>query len=115
MTENKNVQSAELDNRLQEATDNIWKIALEHSNDTIGLLGVLRVLEQLHQEIRDDLFQASLPDNRQALYKLLRDIEAKGGWPYIYRIKLQALLENMDANTLHELHQNFQPPQQPDS
>jgi hypothetical protein len=115
MTESENVQLTKLENRLQEAVDSIWKIALEHGNDTIGLLGILRTLEQLHQEIRDDLFQASLPDNRQSLYKLLRDIEAKGGWPYIYRAKLQALLDNLDAITLNEMHQDSQHHQQPGS
>jgi hypothetical protein len=110
MTENEDVQFTELENRLQAATESIWKTAQEYGDNSLGLLGILRTLEQLHQEIRDNLFQASLPDNRQSLYKLLRDIEAKGGWPYIYRIKLQALLEHMDANTLNELHLNSQQP-----
>jgi hypothetical protein len=113
MTENKDVQLEELEKRLQTATESIWKAAQEYGNNSLGLLGILRTLEKLHQEIRDNLFQASLPDNRQALYKLLRDIEAKGGWPYIYRIKLQALLENLDAATVEELHLNSQKPPQP--
>jgi hypothetical protein len=58
------------------------------------LLAILRLLESLHQEIRDGLFQASLPDNRQALYALLRDIETNGGWPHIYRMSLKSLLAN---------------------
>lgn len=113
MIKNEDVQLKELENRLQVATESIWKTAQEYENNSLGLLGILRTLEKLHQEIRDNLFQASLPDNRQALYKLLRDIEAKGGWPYIYRIKLQALLENLDANTMDELQSNFQKPPQP--
>ncbi len=113
MTENEDVQLKKLENRLQMATESIWKTAQEYRDDSLGLLGILRTLEKLHQEIRDNLFQASLPDNRQALYKLLRDIEAKGGWPYIYRIKLQALLENLDANTIDGLHSNSQEPPQP--
>jgi hypothetical protein len=60
--------------------------------DTIALLALLRQLEQLHREIRDGAFQQSLPDNRQALYSLLRNIEAEGGWPYIERMKLQSFL-----------------------
>ena len=59
------------------------------------LLALLRLLEALHQEIRDDLFQKSLPDNRQALYALLRDIETEGGWPYIHRMKLRSFLSNL--------------------
>ncbi len=113
MTENEDVRFKELENRLQAATESIWKTAEEYGDNSLGLLGILRTLEQLHQEIRDDLFQASLPDNRQSLYKLLRDIEAKGGWPYIYRIKLQSLLENLDASTIDELHLNSQKPPRP--
>ncbi len=113
MTENEDVQLKELENRLQAATETIWKTAQEYGDNSLGLLRILRTLEQLHQDIRDNLFQASLPDNRQSLYKLLRDIEAKGGWPYIYRIKLQALLENLDATTTDELHLNSQKPPQP--
>ena len=67
------------------------------SSNSLKLLELLRTIEALHREIRDDLFQQSLPDNRQALYALVRDIEAKGGWPYIHRMKLQTLLQGWDA------------------
>lgn len=59
------------------------------------LLTLLRLLEHLHREISDGLFQTALPDNRQALYSLLKDIETSGGWPYIHRMRLQALLVNL--------------------
>jgi hypothetical protein len=61
------------------------------------LLALLRTLERLHQEIRDSFFQDALPDNRQALYNLLRDIETSGGWPYIHRMKLQSLLKQLST------------------
>ncbi len=70
-------------------------VAEQHRGHSLELLAVLRMLERLHQEIRDGLFQDSLPDNRQALYALLRDIETSGGWPYIRRMKLQALLTHL--------------------
>ena len=66
--------------------------AEECQGDCLALLALLRLLEALHQEIRDTLFQNSLPDSRQALSALLRDIEVDGGWPYIHRIRLQSLL-----------------------
>lgn len=66
--------------------------AHRHRGDGLALLRLLRLLEGLHQEIRDGLFQETLPDNRQALYALLKDMEAEGGWPYINRIKLRALM-----------------------
>lgn len=70
-------------------------IAQKRQGDALALLEVLRSLEALHREIREDLFQKSLPDNRQALYNLLRQIESDGGWPYISRMKLRSLLANL--------------------
>lgn len=72
----------------------IQTVAQQHQGQSLELLAILRLLEQLHQEIRDNFFQEALPDNRQALYALLRDIETSGGWPYIHRMKLQAFLAN---------------------
>lgn len=46
----------------------------------------------LHREIRVDMFEPILPNTRKDLYSLLKDIEESGGWPYIERMKLQALL-----------------------
>ena len=69
--------------------------AQSRQNDSQALLALLRLLEALHRDIRENLFQNSLPDNRQALYALLRDIETDGGWPYIHRMKLQAFLANL--------------------
>lgn len=64
--------------------------------DCLALLALLRLLNELHYEIRDTLFRESLPNNRQRLYRLLKDIEQEGGWPYIQRIKLAALMAHMD-------------------
>lgn len=85
-----------LEEGLQSIRNVTWAIAQDHQGDSLSLLAILRLLEQVHQEIRDELFQQSLPDNRQSLYKLLRDIETKGGWPYIYRMKLQSILARME-------------------
>lgn len=67
-------------------------IADRTQGDSLGLLALLRLLEQRHREICEGQFQPSLPDTRQALYTLLRDIEAEGGWPHIPRMKIQALM-----------------------
>jgi small-conductance mechanosensitive channel len=64
----------------------------------LALLALLRQLEQLHREIRDEAFVTNLPDNRQALYSLLKDIEAEGGWPYIERMRLQELCANCSVD-----------------
>ncbi|HIK34088.1 MULTISPECIES: hypothetical protein [unclassified Thermosynechococcus] len=69
------------------------RMAADQANGNVhDLLALLRLLEQLHREICDNQFQAALPTNRQALYKLLRDIETNGGWPYIPRKRLASFL-----------------------
>lgn len=80
---------------LKSLANTIRQLAEKNRGNNLALLSLLRTLESVHQEVRDSLFQESLPDNRQALYNLLKDIEASGGWPYIYRTKLQALLANL--------------------
>lgn len=84
---------------LQAIVGAVRTLAANCQGNNIALLAVLRQLEELHREIRDGIFQASLPDNRQALYALLRDIESQGGWPYIERMRLQALFANWEAVT----------------
>lgn len=66
----------------------------------MALLAILRSLESSHQELREGLFQQALPDNRQALYNLLKDIEAHLRWPYIPRLRLRYLLENWFSQEL---------------
>lgn len=73
----------------------IRALAKESSDDSLMLLALLRTLEGLHREICEGLFQESLPNNRQALYALLRDIENSGGWPYIHRMRLQDFMKNL--------------------
>ncbi|PSB18825.1 hypothetical protein C7B65_13695 [Phormidesmis priestleyi ULC007] len=79
----------------EQIANSIKKLAEASKGDSVGLLALLRLLESLHREVCEGLFQESLPDNRQALYALLRDIEAKGGWPYIRRMGLQSFLINL--------------------
>ena len=76
-------------------TSEIRAIADRSSDDVLALLQLLRTLEKLHNEIREGYFQAALPDSRQSLYALLREIEENGGWPYVQRWKLQALFANL--------------------
>ncbi|MGA7936146.1 MAG: hypothetical protein WCA35_21510 [Kovacikia sp.] len=95
MNDGRDIETEQLKPKLQAISDTILQLAEGCQGDTLSLLALLRTLESLHQEIRDSLFQESLPDNRQALYNLLKDIELSGGWPYIYRMKLQQLLTNL--------------------
>ena len=80
---------------LDEIAAKIHSVADRDRTDPIALLQLLRTLEHLHHEIQQGYFQSALPNNRQALYALLRDIEENGGWPYIQRWKLQELFANL--------------------
>jgi hypothetical protein len=96
-------QPYQSDPRLQAIADAVQALARDYQGECLKLLALLRLLEGLHQQIRDGAFQDSLPDTRQSLHNLLRDIEASGGWPYIYRMKLQALLKNLQATSEPDL------------
>lgn len=72
-------------------------LAKEHQGNPTELLALLRNLESLHRELREGFFQESLPNNRQQLYNLLKEIEAEGGWPYIPRMKLRSFFENFQS------------------
>ena len=72
-------------------------VAQQCQGDSQCLLSLLRLLEGLHREIRTEQFEPSLPDTRNALYQLLRQIEETGGWPYIERMRLRTLLTHFFA------------------
>ncbi|MEH2394007.1 MAG: hypothetical protein V7K21_20865 [Nostoc sp.] len=95
MNDQKNLCSGELSCKLQAIATVVHDAVQGCEDDTVALLAMLRQLEQLHREIRDGVFQESLPVNRQQLYSLLKDIESEGGWPYIERMRLQAFLANL--------------------
>jgi len=94
MNPDENLDSRQLQVELQAITGKIVSLANSHQGDVKALLALLRALEHSHREIRENFFQPSLPDNRQALYGLLKDMEEAGGWPYIERMKLRSLLSN---------------------
>ncbi|MEC4983574.1 MAG: hypothetical protein SAJ37_12360 [Oscillatoria sp. PMC 1068.18] len=77
----------------QELFSLVLQMAQECRGDSLALLSMLRTLESLHREIREELFLESLPNNRRELDNLLKDIEENGGWPYIQRMKLRAFLD----------------------
>ena len=75
----------------------LWALAENHQEDSLFLLSLLRNLEEIHRKIRTEMFEPSLPQTRNALYQLVRDIEEKGGWPYVERMKLRSLLQNLET------------------
>ena len=101
MNGDKDLDSRLLENKLQAITTEIRYLANTHQGNSLALLALLRRLEHIHSEIRENFFQSSLPDNRQALYALLKDMEEAGGWPYIERMKLRSLLSNFPDNSTY--------------
>jgi hypothetical protein len=95
MNRDKDLDSGHLQVKVQVITAEIRALANSHQGNSLALLALLRALEHAHREIRENLFQTSLPQNRQELYALLKDIEEVGGWPYIERMKLRSLLSNL--------------------
>lgn len=95
MNENTSFESRQLPEKLQKIAAVVHDAAQSCQGDVTSLLKLLRQLEQLHRDIRDSSFQESLPNNRQQLYALLKDIESEGGWPYIERMRLQGFLRNL--------------------
>ena len=85
--------------------EDIKLIADENRNDALQLLALLRQLEQIHRHIRTEMFETSLPETRNDLYQFVKDIEEKGGWPYIERMKLEQLLKNLELPTEPENNQ----------
>ncbi len=93
MSDGEKVVSAQLQDELEAIANLVKATAAQSEGDGLALLKLLRLLESLHHDIRDDLFQETLPRNRQSLYALLKDMESEGGWPYISRMKLRSLLQ----------------------
>ena len=95
-------RSSSLAHELQDLTAMVHNLAHEAEGDTFALLALLRILEQLHREIFEGIFQDSLPTTRHGLYNLLKDIELEGGWPHIPRMKIQQLMAHCLENPSSE-------------
>lgn len=102
----RDVDSRQLQVNLQAMTADIRALATSHQENPLALLALLRAVEQIHREIRENLFQASLPDNRQELYALLKNIEEEGGWPYIERLRLRSLLAYLAESEVNTANAN---------
>lgn len=83
---------------LQDLSQRILALAHQRQGNEFELLELLRLLEYSHAHIRETWFQESLPTNRHGLYALLREIETQGGWPYIKRMSIRALLAQLDQD-----------------
>ncbi|EFA73186.1 hypothetical protein B7O87_02820 [Cylindrospermopsis raciborskii CENA303] len=95
MKKDQNLPLEDSSSSLQAVSNAVREAVTACQGETKNFLNLLRQLEYLHKEIRDGVFQDSLPENRQELYNLLKDIESTGGWPYIERMRLQWFLINL--------------------
>lgn len=84
-----------LDN-IEVLSTEIKALASTYQDDPVALLKILRILEALHSDICNDIFQPALPSSRHALFDLLRDIESKGGWPHIPKRQLAELFAYLE-------------------
>lgn len=82
-------------NQIDQLMDEVLDLAYKSKEDLILLMAFLRKLELVHREIREELFEPSLPNTRHDLYWLLKDIDESGGWPYIERMRLRSICENL--------------------
>ncbi len=96
MTQDKDTNYIGSDSVLEDTARDICALAEKHRNDSLFLLSLLRDLEKIHRQIRVELFEGALPKTRNDLYQFVRDIEEKGGWPYIERMRLKDLLKNLE-------------------
>jgi len=77
----------------QQALASLAELAQDLEGQPEALLALLRSLEQLHRSIQDGPFRSSLPADRNALFRLLSEMERSGGWPYIPRLQLRTFLD----------------------
>ena len=78
---------------ITQALSQLEAAARELEGQPEALLTLLRSLEQLHRSIQDGPFRASLPADRNDLFRLLSEMERSGGWPYIPRLQLRTFLD----------------------
>ena len=98
MTQDRDIDFINSDRLLKQTAEDIYVLAEKHRDDSLFLLSLLRDLEQIHRQVRVRYFQAALPETRNDLYRFVKDIEEQGGWPYIERMRLKDLLQNINRN-----------------
>ena len=96
MTLDRDINAIDSVNLLKDTAQDLCALAKEHQHESLFLLSLLRDLEQIHRQIRVTYFESALPQTRNDLYQFVKDIEEKGGWPYVERMRLRDLLKNLE-------------------
>ncbi len=78
--------------KLRPALKTLRELSEQHQDDPEFLLLLRRDQEALLRDIQDDAFRASLPEDRQKLFALLKTMERSGGWPSIPRLQLRTII-----------------------
>lgn len=113
MTQDRDINGIDSASLLKDTAQDICALAKKHQNDGLFLLSLLRDLEQIHRKIRVEYFETALPQTRNDLYQFVKEIEEKGGWPYIERMRLKDLLQNIDFQELQTKDIKENNPQSP--
>jgi hypothetical protein len=103
MTQDQDINAINSVSLLTDTAQNLCALAKENQNDSLFLLSLLRELEQIHRQIRVNYFESALPQTRNDLYQFVKDIEEKGGWPYIERMRLRDLLQSLKFDEIKTL------------
>ena len=82
---------------LNDVYKTLTDLAKKRQDDCMGLLELLRFLETLHGQIRDNYYISSLPQSRGELYVLLKEMEDQDGWPLLPRTETRSLLKRLDS------------------
>ena len=90
--------SETIQEKLQPALKTLRELSEQHRDNPESLLLLLRDLEALHRDIQDNAFRASLPEDRQKLFALLKTMERSGGWPYIPRLQLRTFIDLLEQD-----------------
>jgi hypothetical protein len=109
MTQDQDINAINSVSLLTDTAQNLCSLAQENQNDSLFLLSLLRELEQIHRLIRVNYFESALPQTRNDLYQFVKDIEEKGGWPYIERMRLRDLLQSLQLDEFKTLTENVKP------
>ena len=98
MTQDSDTSKNDSHSILEDTAKSVRALAQKNRGDSLFLLSLLRDLEKIHRQIRVEFFEDALPQTRNDLYQFVRNIEEKGGWPYIERMRLKELLQKMDLD-----------------
>ncbi|MBL1208737.1 hypothetical protein [Geminocystis sp. GBBB08] len=92
---NSSIDNSTIENELKKLVSDMGNLAEKSQDNIFDVLLILRELELLHRNIREKMLEPNLPDTRHRLYLLLKHIEEVGGWPYIERMRVKDICQQL--------------------